>query len=197
MLETPLSGKFQREDTRLIFGPPAIYTNLVNGCLGLGGLMLLYGVVCKAAGRPTPLYPEWWVLIGMLILGAGCLAALSLPSIVFDLREKTYTRRQGPGTFQRISKGPLSRLDAIVAIAEPNSRMMSGGVTYHLVLHWKEHAEPFMVLQQDTRQTVNGQPLNIAASQLLHQGERYARAIGVQYFDNTHFASKNPVTIWT
>jgi hypothetical protein len=162
----------------------------------MGGAMILYGLFCLVTGYPSTLWPQWWIGIGFLVLAAAALATLSLPSITFDLREKVYTRRQGPGTFQRVTRGPTSNLDAIVAVAEPNSRMRAGAVTYHLVLHWKGEAEPLMVLQQDTRQLVNGQPLNIAAAQILQRGERYARALGVRYFDNTHFASKCPVPIW-
>jgi hypothetical protein len=196
MLETPLYGKFQREDTRLVFGPPAPYTVLVRVCIGFGAFMVLYGLFCQATGRPSPIYPQWWAFIGILVVGAGCFAALSLQSIVFDLREKTYTRRQGPGILPRVTRGPTSNIDALVAISEPNARMMTNGVTYHLVLHWKGNVEPIMVLQQDTRQLVSGQPLGVGALQILQRGERYARAIGVPYFDNTNFASKNPVSIW-
>ena len=84
----------------------------------------------------------------------------------------------------------------MVLIAEPNSRLMNGGVTYHLVLHWKGQSQPLMVVQQDTRVLVPGQPLNIAAQQLLAEGLRFSQAIGIPFFDNSHFASKCPVPIW-
>lgn len=196
MLETPLYGKFQREDTRLIFGPPAPYTILVRACVAGGAAMMGYGLIAGGTGMATPMYPGWWVFIGLLVVGAGTMAALSLQSMVFDLREKTYVRRQGPGFLPRTTRGSTASLDAIVAISEPNSRMLQGGVTYHLVLHWKGESEPIMVLQQDTRVLPPGQPLNLGAANLLQRGDRYARALGLQFYDNTHFASKCPVPIW-
>lgn len=196
MLETPLYGKFQREGKRLVFGPPAMYDHLVKGVGGLGAMMAIYGLFSSATGGATPVYPMWWVLIGTLLLGAAGLAAASLQSISFDLRERVYLRRQGPGMFPRITRGPISALDALVAISEPNSRLISGGVTYHLVLYWKGQQEPLMVLQQDTRQLPMGQPLNIGAAPLLGLGAQFASALGLPYHDNTSFASKCPVSIW-
>ncbi len=196
MLETPLYGKFQREGRRLVFGPPAVYQSLIQGVGIVGGLMAAYGLYSTALGEPTPVYPMWWTLIGALLLGAAGLAAASLQSITFDLKERMYLRRQGPGLFPRVSRGPISALDALVAISEPNSRLINGGVTYHLVLYWKGQREPLMVLQQDTRQLPAGQPLNIGAAQLLERGAQFAAAIGLPYHDNTQFASKCPISIW-
>jgi hypothetical protein len=196
MLETPLFGKYQKEGRRLVFGPPAAYMTLIKIVGAFGVIMAVYGLYSTALGDPTPVYPMWWTLIGALLLGASGLAAASLQSITFDLRERMYIRRQGPGFLPRVSRGPMSLLDALVVISEPNSRMMNGGVTYHLVLHWKAAQEPLMVLQQDTRQLPTGQPLNVGAANLLAQGSGYAKAMGVSFYDNTQFASKCPVPIW-
>ncbi len=196
MLETPLYGKFQREGRRLVFGAPDLYHQLIKGVASTGAAMVVYGLYCTAFGLATPMFPMWWILIGAMLLGAAGLAAASLQSITFDLGERVYVRRQGPGFLPRISRGPLSALDAIVAIAEPNSRMIHGGVTYHLLLYWKGQQEPLMVLQQDTRQLPMGQPLNVGAAQLLEQGARFASALAVPYHDNTQFASKCPVPVW-
>lgn len=84
----------------------------------------------------------------------------------------------------------------MVLIAEPNSKILTGGVTYHLVLHWKGEAQPIMVLQQDTRMLPPGQPLNVASQLLLQAGLKYAQAIGIPFYDNSHFASKCPIPIW-
>ena len=145
----------------------------------------------------------WWLLVGTLLVLAGIAAAFSLTSISFDLKEKVYRRRQGPGLFPKLSVGSISQLDAIVLLSEPNSRLLPGGVTYHLVLHWKVRpetggrpGEPLMVLQSDSRQLVPGQPLNISAQQLLQLGYQYSQALGIQFYDNSHFASKCPVPIW-
>ncbi|HSI74233.1 MAG TPA: hypothetical protein VK934_13735 [Fimbriimonas sp.] len=197
MLETPLYGRFQGEGRRLVFGPPLIYLHLVKACAAVGGGMVLYGFYAMATGEAVAAYPAWWVMIGLLVAGAAGLAAASLQSITFDLRERVYTRRQGPGMFPRVTRGPISNVDAIVAISEPNQRLQAAGVTYHLVLHWKGQMEPLMVLQQDTRQMVSGQPMNVAAAQLVSQGAAYAKAMGIPFYDNTQFASKCPISIWT
>jgi hypothetical protein len=165
--------------------------------------MMAFGVLTPAMNVEGPVYPAWWVGIGLLVVLAGIAAAFSLTSITFDLRERIYKRRQGPGLFPRQTVGPIANLDAIVLISEPNSRLMAGGVSYHLVLHWKARPEvgggplePFMVLQTDTRQIVSGQPLNIGAQQLLQAGVRYAQATGIPFYDNSQFAAKCPVPIW-
>ena len=90
----------------------------------------------------------------------------------------------------------MNELDAVVLISEPNSRMLNGGVTYHLVLHWRGATQPPMVLQQDTRVLPSGQPLNLAASQILQLGLAYAHALGLKFFDNSHFASPCPVSVF-
>ncbi|RYG48727.1 hypothetical protein EON79_03615 [bacterium] len=188
MLETPLYGKFQGE-RRLAFLPPAIYLALVRICMGGGALMIVYGLFFEVGA----FYPEWWQMIGFLVALAGVLASFALQSVTFDLRERTYVRRQGPGLFPSMTRGRLDELDAVVLISEPNSRLMAGGVTYHLMLHWKGVKEPPMVLQQDTRVLPSGMPLNHGAAQILTVGSRYAKALGVSFYDNSHFPSANPV----
>lgn len=189
MLETPLFGRFQGE-RRLAFLPPAIYLGLVRGCVGGGILMVLYGLFFDVAA----FYPQWWQMVGTLLTGAGVLAAFSLHSVTFDLRERVYRRRQGPGMFPNMTQGRLDELDAVVLIAEPNSRLMAGGVTYHLMLHWKGMKEPPMVLQQDTRVLPSGMALNYGAAALLDVGFRYAKALGIPFYDNAHFPSRNPMS---
>lgn len=189
MLETPLFGRFQGERW-LAFLPPPIYLGLVGACVIFGPSMAIYGLFFEVAS----FYPEWWQMVGLLVTGAGILAALALQSVTFDLREKTYLRRQGPGFFPKTTRGRLSDLDAVVLIAEPNSRLMAGGVTYHLILHWKGVKEPPMVLQQDTRTLPSGMALNYGAAQILAVGFRYAKALGVPFYDNAHFPSRNPMS---
>jgi hypothetical protein len=195
MIETPLFGRFYGENKRLVFSAPLPYQVLVKGSLFGGAGMVLYGFLEDAIGG-GPLWPEWWKGIGILVIAAGIAAACSLTSITFILGERQYRRRQGPGLFESTKRGSTAELDAIVLITEPNSRLLPNGITYHLVLHWKGQAQPIMVLQSDSRMHVPGQPLNIGAQQLLQQGLRYSQALGIPFFDNSHFASKCPVPIW-
>jgi hypothetical protein len=158
--------------------------------------MILIGIVSgplQADAGPPPL---WWVVIGLFVLLAGVAAAFSLTSITFNLQERHYRRRQGPGLFNTLRVGNMNDLDALVLVSEPNTLVPGGGVTYHLVLHWKGEAQPIMVLQQDTRMLPPGQPLNTFAHQLLSEGLRYAQALGVPLYDNSHLAAKCPVPIW-
>ena len=195
MIETPLFGRFQGENKRLVFAPPMPYQVLVKGCLYGGPGMFLFGVIEAAVGD-GPLYPAWWQGTGICVFLAGVLAAFSLTNISFNLGERHYKRRQGPGTFVSTRLGSFAELDAIVLIAEINPKIGPGGVTYHLVLHWKGQSQPIMVLQSDTRVLPAGQPLNIGAQHLLAQGLKYAQAIGIPFFDNSHFASPCPIPIW-
>ena len=195
MIETPLFGRFLGENKRLVFAPPMPYQALLKGCLYGGPGMVLFGFLEAAVGD-GPLFPAWWEWTGAFVFFAGVLALFSLASITFNLGERHYKRRQGPGTFVSTTLGSVADLDAIVLIAELNPRIGAGGVTYHLVLHWKAQSQPIMVLQSDTRVLPSGQPLNIGAQQLLSQGLKYAQAIGIPFFDNSHFASPCPVPIW-
>jgi hypothetical protein len=194
VLETPLYGKFLGENKRLLFAPTGPYYGLVRACvfLGFGGAFL--GFLASPLNVALPIYNEWWIWTGVAVGCSGLLGAASMQSLVFDLREKTYRRRLGGGPFVGSSRGRLSDLDALVIIAEPNARMMQGGVTYHLVLHWKGQKEPSAVIQQETRLLPPGQPLNAGAAYLLQVGMKYAAALEVPFYDNSYFASSNPVS---
>lgn len=194
MLETPLFGRFVGENKRLVFSAAVAYYNLIYFCIGGGGLGALYGLLAPILGVITPVYPTWWVTFGSLVAAAGFLAILSLELIVFDLRERTYRRRMGGGFLTRPTNGRISELDALVLIAEAGG--MRPGVTYHLVLHWKGMKEPPMVLQSDSRVLVPGAPLQMGAGQMLGLGQRYAGALGVPLYDNSHFVSPNPKPIF-
>jgi hypothetical protein len=191
MLETPLFGRFQGEGRKLAFLPPAIYLTLVRVVAIAGVIFFLNGSLFWF----PMFYPAWWHLVGVLLLGAAALASLSLHSVVFNLKEGTYRRRQGPGMFPKTTVGSLKNLDAVVLIAEPNASLVLNGVTYHLVLHWKNQAEPSMLLQSDTRSLGTGQPLNAAAANIQQVGIRYAQSLGVPFYDNAHFAGSNPAPL--
>jgi hypothetical protein len=194
VLETPLYGRFVGENKKLVFGPTGPYVVLVRLCVIGGGLGVLVAALAPSVNLPD--FPVWWWIATVGTCGAGILAAWSLELVVFDLKERVYRRRQGPGTFHRTTRGRLSDLDAVVLIAEPNSRLLNGGVTYHLLLHWKLQKEPAMVLQQDTRIVPPGQPLNAAAGPIYQRGAAYAKALGLPLYDNAHFPSANPVPMF-
>jgi hypothetical protein len=188
MLETPLYGRFVGENKRLVFAPTGPYVGLVRTCVIGGFAAALAGVLFP---NHLPVYAAWWVFTGTMVGLAGVAAAFAIELVVFDLKERTYRRRQGPGLFPRTSRGRLQDLDAVVLISEPNP--LIGGVTYHLILHWKQMREPPLVLQQDSRSIHPGSPLNAAAGPIYQRGAEYARALGLPFYDNSHFPSANPV----
>ena len=138
-LETPLVGRFGRENRRLIFAPPAWYEALVVICL---------------AGWPVLIFlmlPSWGTLawpIGLAVGGAGLWGALSNERLVCDLTARTYARLEGQGLRKRVTRGSLDDLDAIVLMSEvlPFSAGATRPVIYRLVLHWKAARQPASAL---------------------------------------------------
>jgi hypothetical protein len=197
MLETPLFGRFGKENRRLVFGPTRAYDTFVNATAGVGALLFLSSF--RSEGLTDYFMgfsPEWCFFIGLMVLGASVWAYLSLVRISFDLKNGTFWRRQGPGFLPRMMTGKVADLDALVLIAESNAGI-SGGVTYHLVLHWKQNLRvPLMVVQNDTRNLRPGEPLQSGGVQLMQQGAQYAKALGIPFYDNSHFASKCPVPVF-
>jgi len=196
MLETPLFGRFSNEDRMLVFSAPTAYHALVRACVIGGGLATLYGVMGFMGITEPPIGTMWWTCTSLAVCLAGVFAAYSLVMIRFDGKSGMYRRREGAKAFGSTTVGPMGDLDALVMIAEPNSRMVPNGVTYHLVLHWKGGKEPPMVLQQDTRALPPGQPLNIWAQPLRERGIKYAHTLKVPFYDNAHMASPCPIRIF-
>jgi hypothetical protein len=183
MLETPTWGKFYKEERFLVFEPGIQYLALVYLCLGGGSLAVLYGLF-----RFDPYY----FFVGGMVAAAGFWANLSLVRIRFDLRSRLFRRRQGPGLIPRLWAGSIDELDALVVLAENSTNL--GHVRYHLVLHWKSHRAPLMVLETDPRviQHDHGgqQPL------VLVRALKYSKALGLPLYDNTQFMSPCPVPIF-
>jgi hypothetical protein len=192
VLETPLVGRFYGEGRRLTFAAPAPYQYFVRVTAAVGiGMVIAPGIPIE-----KPFYDAWWTGIGSMVIVAAVAAAFSLQAISFDLRERTYRRRQGPGFLPRFTKGRLDALDAVVVVSEDNPGHIPHSVTYHVVLHWREAREPLMVLQRDTRLHPGSQPLNAHAGPILQQAARYAQALGIKFFDNSYYPSPCPVPIW-
>jgi hypothetical protein len=196
MLETPLFGRFGKENRRLVFGPTRTYDLLVNAT-AIGGFVLT--LASFKEGGLTEFWPgfgpEWCRYTGLAVMGASAWAYFSLVRISFDLKNGTYWRRQGPGFLPQMSSGLVADLDALVLIAETNAGL-NGGVTYHLVLHWKHAKRPLMVVQNDTRTLRPGEPLQSGGVQLMTLGVQYAKALGIPFYDNSHFSSRCPVPVF-
>lgn len=190
MLETPLTGRFLGENRRLVFSAPAPYYALIRTVAAVGGVMVLLSFT----PFDLPFYPGWWLMVGGLLVCAAVLAAFSLQIITFDLKERIYRRRQGPGLIPRFTRGRIDDLDAIVVVAEtkPGIQPM---VVFHMVLHWKGSREPIMVLQRESHLLPSG-PINQNAGLFLQNAHRYSQALGIKFFDNSYFPGPNPMPIW-
>lgn len=184
-LETPLVGRFWGEDRRLLFAPPIWYDALVIACIAVAVLWIL---VRLATGGGLN-------FIALAVGLSGVWAALSSERMTIDLRARTYVRREGQGVFKRIRRGSLTSIDAVVLTTEIYPVSVIGGqlVIYRLVLHWKGGAEPVFVAERHESTINSGQPLNTNAGGMLFRGERYAKAMGVPFYDNSYFASAGPV----
>ena len=185
MLETPTRGRFYKEERFLVFEPEPTYLTLVYACIGSGGASFLYGFALR---------DSWFLLVGLAVCLSGFWANLSLVRIRFDLKNRTYRRRQGPGLVPRLWQGSIDELDALQVLAEA-SIIAPGSYRYHLVLHWKQHLAPLMILESEVRLSP-GSPQN--GSQLLvSKATNYSRSMKIPVYDNTQYLSPCPVTVWS
>ena len=185
MLETPTRGRFLKEDRFLVFEPEPIYLGLVYSCIGGGALAMVYGLV----------EGSWWFnMVGIMVLLAGIWANLSLIRIRFDLKSRTYRRRQGPGFIPQLWQGTIDDLDALVVVASP-SLIAPGAVNYHLVLHWKQNRAPLMVLESDTRAPMGA--LQAGGQPSVMRATKYATSMRIPVYDNTQYMSAHPMAIWS
>jgi hypothetical protein len=185
MLETPLFGRFLGENKYLIFAPAKEYIWLVGSCVGGGLLCTLWAMWAQSF---------YFICVGLAVAAAGTWGALSLHWISFNLRERVYTRRQGPGMFPKTTRGSFNDLEVIFLLSEERF-LVARHVTYRLLLQWRGGKEPSMVLQQMYFAVPAGYPLNQGAGPLYHLGMKAAAALGVPLSDQAHVSSPNPVTM--
>jgi hypothetical protein len=188
-LETPLHGRFYREGVRLVFAPPLWYDILVAICIAGGAPSALAFFVSGGADLDA--------LLGLAVMGAGIWAALSNERMSCDTRGRTYARLEGQRLWKRITRGSLSELDALVLTTEQfGVPLVRGGqVIYRLVLHWKGRKEPLLVVEREAHNLPIGSPINGRAGPMLQRGMAYAKALGIPFYDNSHFVSGSPVPV--
>jgi hypothetical protein len=176
------------ENRKLVFAPPVGYDLLVAGCL-------LFGLFAIASGFFGGSF--LFVTFGLAVFLSGIWAALSNERIAFDLKARTYARLEGQGVVKKVSRGSLSKADALVVIASwypyalGNTRM----VDYRIVLHWKNSVLPPLVLERETHQLGQNEAVNGRASEILKRSERYARALKLPLYDNSYFVSDAPLPV--
>lgn len=184
-LETPLQGRFVGE-SRLVFAPPRWYDLLVWACL-------VCGPVTALPFAPVPLDPDTRRWVGAAVFLAGVWALLSNERMSVDLRSRSYVRLEGQGLFKRLTRGRLDEIDAVVVVTEAPARAMGAALVHRTVLYWKGGRLPPLVAEQ---LVVPGAPvgaLNAQAGPIVGRAARYAHALGLPFFDNSHFLSPEPL----
>ena len=188
-LETPLVGSFWGEDKRLVFAPPRWYQALVSGCLAFG-VMVSLGAYLGWEWVPFFQAGAW---LGPAVFLAGVWAVLSMEYVAFDLKSRTYFRREGEGLIKRTRRGSVIEIDAVVVYCEQYPLTLVGGlVVYRTVVHWKNASLPLLVTEREQSSIPPGEPLNHGAGAICFRAQRYAKALGVAYFDNSYFHSRAP-----
>ncbi|MCH8978654.1 MAG: hypothetical protein IH945_05355 [Armatimonadetes bacterium] len=188
-LETPLVGRFWGEDKRLVFTPPTWYQLLVLGCFIFGTLAGLGGLF----GWGWVPQMQIGVWLGPVVLLAGVWALLSMEYAMFDLKARTYFRREGRGLFKSSRRGSLADVDAVVLLCENYPYSVAGRIViYRIVVHWKHAKDPLLVTERTQAAIPPGAPLNHCAQPMAVRAQRYAGALGVPFYDNSYFHSPAP-----
>ncbi|MBS1704683.1 MAG: hypothetical protein JST40_02330 [Armatimonadetes bacterium] len=188
-------ARYLEERRILSFAPPLWYEMLVRGVFVVAGLCLIKGFFPTLGTDWLPFWSintgGYWMILGLALAGAGLWAYLSNERLVCDLRKGTYLRFEA----NRILRGSLAELDAIVLITEVNPPSFHGKMIYRLVLHWKNAVHPLLVLETAMFPFVQGMALNSSSAQIAARGNYFAQILGLKFFDNSHFASPNPVPV--
>lgn len=188
-LEVPLKGRFYGEAKYLVFSPPLWHSALVIVCIVGGALATLLNLL--GIDVPGGLFTT------IAVLAAGMWGAFSNELMVCNLRNRTYARYEGFGPGKRTIRGNLAELDAVVLTSEQYGAGIgiAANVIYRLVIFWKGMRHPPLIAERESRSIPFGAPLNYAAGRMLHEGMRYAQALQVPYYDNSHMAGHSPVPI--
>ena len=194
-LETPLHGRFGKENRRLSFAPPLWYDILVVACLVGGPTFAAWGFV--RGSLPFLGDPGIGLFVGIAVGFAGLWGAFSSERMVCNLTYRTYVRFEGQSLIKRIVRGSLDELQALVLVAEEFPLPTLGGrtVIYRLVLHWKGSKEPLLIAEREMHAIPYGARLNYLAGPILQRGMAYAQALGVPFYDNSYFHSPCPLPV--
>lgn len=184
-LETPLTVRRWGE-TRLIFGPPAWYDLLTWACIGLGVLWFLTATAGISLFFPSAI--SFWV--GPAVALSGVWAQLSSERMTCDLRTRMWSRREGQGVFKRLGRGRLEELDAVVVtVGDSAWGVAQAGRVVRTTLHWKNAAQPPLVLLRDYAE---GRP-EVTVEKHLRQAAELSRRLHISIYDNSHFRSASPI----
>lgn len=193
-LETPLQGRFMRENTRLIIAPPRWYDVLVVSCVGFGAFLFLgdLGLAHLGIFEQTE---HVFTFIGLSVIGAGVWAAFSNERMTIDVRGRTYARLEGQFVGKRLTRGSLNELQGVVLMSQELTFGIIGArqVIYRLVVYWKGSKEPPLVIARDERSLPVGVPINAAAGQIAQWGQVVSKSMGVPFYDYSYQNSAGPL----
>lgn len=185
-LEVPLQGRLIGENRGIAFGPPMWHDFLVLACMMGGPVASILSIL--------GLFP-FMTWIGFAVGFAGAWGYLSAERMSVDLRARTYTRREGNGPLKKVTRGRIDDLDALVMMSEqyPVPTLAGRLIIYRLVIYWKNQREPLLVAARDEATISHTGPINAKAGKMIHDGARFARAMNLPFYDNSHFHSGAPL----
>ena len=164
------------------------YLGLVRGCVFGGIAAAVFAMFGLIFGFELPPFTAWWMLVGVLVCSAGILATMSLPHITFDLRERTYRRRDGASGFGRLVRGSIANLDAVVVTArhDVSSSLLGGqrSFEFQLTLHWRGQVETPMLVALDYRTVPVGANPQVSAQPILQLAQRVGQALSLPVYNN-------------
>jgi hypothetical protein len=170
----------------LFFGPPTPYLVLVAACIFGGLFMIIYGV----AANP------YWSFVGLMVLLAGLWGMIALQWITFDLKQRTYLRRDGASATTKLARGGIEQLECLFLLAEerPSLGNLAGrNITYRIVLQWRGMNLPSMILLQDYRVIPSGAPLQYAADPLFQVATRIGGWTKLPVVPHAHVSISDPI----
>jgi hypothetical protein len=195
MLQTPLHGRFQGENKRLVFAPPEWYFWLIYAT-GIAALLFgAHGVDLLRSDLPLLNNPPICKLTSALLVMAGIFAYVSLERMTVDLQERRYRRWFGKSFLPGYAAGRMDEFEAIVVEAQELIGRVGRQVGYRIVLVWKGMRLPVMVVEEVSVSLDPGYPLHAGAGATLARAASFASALGVPLVDRSMMSSPNPIKL--
>lgn len=109
-MENPLTGRFNRERTLLVFRQRSIEAQAAFWSMLGGSALFVYGVYQDWLDRGM----AWWCIVfGLAFAGAGTWAYLLFRMIRFDLRKRSYVERSGSGLWIKWRQGSIDEINCL------------------------------------------------------------------------------------
>lgn len=189
ILETPLRPVVKQEGKILLFGPPLPYIALIRAVYAIGGLITvkevlrLFGLDLYSiyGAEPGQHMVSGDFFLGVALLFAGLFATLSLDFVQFDLRERVFRWRSGPGLLRLSHSGRFSDIQLLSVSALPSLLAMGTNTAFYgLYLHLNNR--PGFKLLLTTQTMAQGSSrAPFLLQNFIQYGSHVAREIGVAF----------------